>query len=244
MIPTLKKMRHEYFLDIMFLMETKNSISHVLNLQKQLGYNKVHVVDPEGLNGGLALIWKASFDITILHSDKSVIDVSVKLRSLNFYISFVYGDPTCHLRQHVWNLFTQIGSERDDLWFVVDDLNELLDNSEKLGGPPREENSFFSFWNMIQDCMLREVLSSRNKFSWAGEKSDSWVQCRLDQALGNAKWFHLFPWVHSEYLERKGSYHRFLFTWFTNENQSHFGRFIFDRRWLSNPHMVEVVKVI
>lgn len=38
-----------------------------------------------------------------------------------------------------------IGSERNEPWLVIGDLNELMNNGEKLGGPPRDESSFFSF---------------------------------------------------------------------------------------------------
>lgn len=85
------------------------------------------------------------YEVTILHSDKRVIDVSDKLESLKLFISFIYDNPTRHLLQHVWNLLTKIGSERDQPWSVFGDLNELLDNSEKRGGPLREEASFFLF---------------------------------------------------------------------------------------------------
>lgn len=66
-------------------------------------------------------------------------------------------------------MFMYYSSNRDELWLVVSDLNELVDNTEKLGGPNHEEASFSPFRNMIQDCRIREVTSSGNKLSWAGE---------------------------------------------------------------------------
>ncbi|KAL1190944.1 hypothetical protein V5N11_020917 [Cardamine amara subsp. amara] len=178
-------MRREHFSDFMFLLETKNSSNHVLGRQRELGYDKAHIVDPEGLSGRLALFRKASYTVEGLHSDKRIIDVKVMLGELSFLISFVYGDPVRHLRQVVWDNLIEIGSNREDAWLVIGDLNELVDNSEKLGGPHREEASFYSFRNMIDDCGLREVQCSGNKFSWAGERNDEYIQCCLDRALGN-----------------------------------------------------------
>lgn len=54
---------------------------------------------------------------------------------------------------------------------VIGDLNELMDNSEKLGGAVREEASFFPFRNMINDCGLRLIPSKGCRFSWAGERN-------------------------------------------------------------------------
>ncbi|KAG7582623.1 Zinc knuckle CX2CX4HX4C [Arabidopsis suecica] len=241
-IQTLKEMRRDHFPDILFLLETKNSSNHVLNMKQWLGYDNVHIIDPEGLSGGLALFWKASYEVEVLHSDKRIIDTKIKLGSLWFFTSFVYGDPVCQLRQDVWDNLINIGLTRNEPWFVVGDLNGIWDNSEKLGGPARDESSFFPFRNMVQDCRLRDIPFSGNKFSWAGKRNDMWIQIRLDRALGNSAWFHLFPRVHAEYLERIGSDHRPLLTRFVNENQSFFGRFMFDKRWTSKPETMEIIR--
>lgn len=188
------------------------------------------------------MFWKASYEVEVLRSDKRIIDTKVKLGSLWFFASFVYGDPAWHLRQDVWDNLTTIGLARNDPWFVVGDLNEIWDNSEKFGGPGREESSFIPFRNMVQDCRLRDIPFSGNKFSWAGKRNDMWIQIRLDKALGNAEWFHIFPRVQSEYLERIGSDHRPLITRFVNENQSFIGRFMFDKRWTSKPETVDIVR--
>ncbi|KAG7586642.1 Reverse transcriptase zinc-binding domain [Arabidopsis thaliana x Arabidopsis arenosa] len=240
--PPKQEMRRDHFPDILFLLETKNSSHHVLNVKQWLGYDFAHIVDPEGLSGGLALFWKASYDVEVLHSDKRIIDTKVKIGSLWFFVSFVYGDPACNLRQEVWDNLTRIGLTRNEPWFVVGDLNEIWDNSEKFGGPARDESSFIPFRNMIQDCRLRDVPFSGNMFSWAGKRNDMWIQIRLDRALGNAEWFHLFPRVQSEYLERVGSDHRPLLTRFVSENQTFVGRFMFDKRWTSKPETTEVVR--
>lgn len=129
---------------------------------------KNYLVDPRGLSGGLALFWKTSYEFEVLHSDKIIIVVNVKLESLSFFISFVYGDLIRHLHQEVWNRLTDIGSTRDDAWIVVGDLNELMDNSEKIGGPLRDKAMFHPFRSMINNCRLKEVPSSGNIFSWGG----------------------------------------------------------------------------
>ncbi|KAG7593406.1 Reverse transcriptase domain [Arabidopsis thaliana x Arabidopsis arenosa] len=237
-----KEMRREHFPDFLFLMETKNSSSHVLKIQRWMGYDKSHIVDPIGLSGGLALFWKGAYEVEVLFSDHRIIDVKVKLGSLLFFISCVYGEPVTQFRQVVWDNLVDIGNSRDDPWLVLGDLNEIVDNTEKLGGPARAEFTFFPFRNMISDCRLREVPSIGNRFSWAGDRNNLWIQCRLDRALGNEAWFHLFPRAQAEYLERIGSDHRPVFVRFVNENMSRRGRFLFDKRWTSKPEFLEIIK--
>lgn len=159
-----------------------------------------------------------------------------------FFASFIYGDPACNLRQDVWDNLISIGLTRNDPWFVVGDLNEIWDNSEKFGGLARQEASFIPFRNMVRDCRLRHIPYTGNKFSWAGKRNDMWIQIRLDRALGNAEWFHLFPRVQSEYLERIGLDHMPVLTRFVNENQSFWGRFMFDKRWTAKPETMEIIR--
>ncbi|KAL1192903.1 hypothetical protein V5N11_007112 [Cardamine amara subsp. amara] len=95
---------------------------------------------------------------------------------------------------------------------------------------------------MIRDCGLRAIPSKGCKFSWGGERNKEWIQCCLDRALANEDWFRLFPRVSAEFFERVGSDYRPLFLRFTNENMSHQGRFMFDKRWAAKPETLEIIK--
>lgn len=55
----LHDIKKDIFLDILFLMKTKNLDSLVLEKMKQLQYENKHLIPPIGHGaGGLALIWK------------------------------------------------------------------------------------------------------------------------------------------------------------------------------------------
>lgn len=165
-------------------------------------------------------------------------------------MTFVYGDPVRQFQRVLWDKITSIGLNQDAAWFLPGDFNEI-NNSEKLGGPARQESTFYPFRSLVRDCRIKEVLSSGNHLSWAGmreitllngEKGRVWIQCRLDRAFGNAEWFHMFPKVHSEYLPRYGSYHRPLITRIAMNNAGRKGRFWFDKRWCFNPEIMAVVR--
>lgn len=64
-IQLLWKMHRENFPDFLF------SSNHMVNLQQLLGYDYAHIIDPEGLSGGLTLFWKVSYNVEMFRSDKS-----------------------------------------------------------------------------------------------------------------------------------------------------------------------------
>ena len=91
-----------------------------------------------GLSGGLALFWKNKYEVKILSATSRIIDAEVKLGVLCFYMSFVYGDPIRQLCVAVWEELKDIDLNRSGGWFLDGDFNELMNNSEKVGGPPRQ----------------------------------------------------------------------------------------------------------
>src|SRR5690606_19878436 len=101
-----------------------------------------------------------------------------------------------------------------------------------------------------RNCRLKETPWSGNQFSRAGArevmmngiKEKVWIQCKLDIAFGNAKWFRLLPRVHNTYLERIGSDHRPVITSLTGVVQQQRGKFSFDKRWCFKPEILEIVR--
>jgi len=115
-IPYLRTLRRKHYPDFVFLMETKQKSEFIFGVKKQLGYDHVFTVEPEGLSGGLALMWKDTYQVTILSSDKRIIDLKVTIGSVTFYMSCVYGDPVAAKRHEVWNRLESLGLSRDDAW--------------------------------------------------------------------------------------------------------------------------------
>ncbi|KAL0749510.1 hypothetical protein Bca101_031513 [Brassica carinata] len=142
-------------------------------------------VEPVGLSGGLAVMWKDSYNVEILSSDKRIIDMKASYGSLSFFLSCVYGDPVVARRKAVWDRLVAIGLLRDEAWILAGDFNELMSGEEKVGGSERSESTFWDFRNMAQNCKLKEIRSSGNVLSWCGKRDTVWVQCRLDRSFGN-----------------------------------------------------------
>ncbi|KAF8089118.1 hypothetical protein N665_0517s0005 [Sinapis alba] len=136
-----------------------------------LGFDSTYLVPPHGKSGGLALLRKKDVVVTKLFVSPKLIDVYVQYNGLNFYLSCVYGDPNQQSRHILWEKIQRIGSTRNGPWLLVGDFNEILNNSEKEGGPVREESSFTDFRNMFITCDLRDVRSVGDKFhGWKNGK--------------------------------------------------------------------------
>lgn len=62
-----------------------------------------------------------------------------------FYITFVYGEPDQIQRRRVWDEIREQVWNRAEPWLLTGDFNDIIDASEKKGGPPRAEGSFVDF---------------------------------------------------------------------------------------------------
>lgn len=224
-------------------METKQQSEYVKGLQKILGYDHLVTVDPLGLSGDLALMWKDSFKVSVLEADNRIIDVKVSYGTLDFYLTCVYGDPVRARRKEVWDRLERIGLVRDEAWILAGDFIELMSNEEKSRGAIREESTFWDFRNLAQNCKLKEIRFTGNSLSWSGWREKAWVQCRLGRSFGNNEWFTLFSRVCMEYLDMYASDHRPIRICFTHERTgAHNKRFFFDKRMTTREGFEEVVK--
>lgn len=186
-----------------------------------------------GLSGGLAVLWKDSYQI----------DLKVSCGSSSFFLTFVYGDLVQAKRREVWDRLVSIGLNRDEAWMLAGDFNELLSNDEMSGGAIRSDSSFWDFRNMVQNCKLREIGFTGNCLSWGGWDEKVWVQCRLDRSFENSELFSLFPKASMEYPELWVSDHRPIRICFSLEKvDSRKRRFFFDKRLLCREGFEDLVR--
>jgi len=127
-------MRRIHFPDILLLMEMKNAEDFLVKVYGWLGYDNFKTVEPDELSGRLAIFWKNVLDIEILFADKNLIDLKIFDGPNTWFVSCVYGNPTSHLRPLVWERISRIGVVGQEPWCMIRDFNEILSNSEKLGG--------------------------------------------------------------------------------------------------------------
>lgn len=237
----LREIRFSIFPDILFLTETKNQDSKVLEVVNWMGYTHHFTVPPVGLSGGLALFWKDAVNLEILESSPNLIDTQIKFKDQLLYISFIYGLPQTENRAAFWDYVSNLGSDRSAPWLLTGDFNDTLDNSEKVGGPARCEGSFIPFRTFVAQNGLWDVKHSGNHFSWRGWRYDHFIKSRLDRSLANCGWFEAFPAGRCEYLRFEGSDHRPLVTFLDDCKRKNKGLFRFDRRLRNNEEIRTLV---
>ena len=127
--------------DIMFLMETKRQDEDVFWMYRGTDFSNHFTVPPVGLSGGLALSWKDNVHVEILAASANVIDTEITHNDKSFFVSYIYGVPQREHRAKFWEELSTIGAQRKEAWLLTEDFNDLLDNTEKVGGPLRWEGS-------------------------------------------------------------------------------------------------------
>lgn len=139
------------------------------------------------------VFWKNNVELVFQFIDKTLIDFHVQFSSLSFFVSSVYGAPTIGDRGKVWERLMRIGITRKESWCMLGDFNEILHNSENIGGSARSDASFIPFGDMIRVCEMLELSSTGNNFTWGGMRCKLWIQSKLDRCFRNKEWFKIFP---------------------------------------------------
>lgn len=116
-------------------------------------------------SGGVALLWRSDIRVQVLSANPHFIDTLVSYKNKSFFSTFVYGAPEIPNRHAVWEHLTDISETRDTPWFLTGDFNEIIDNSEKLGGNERPESSFRNFRTFLLACDLFDLRHSGNFLS-------------------------------------------------------------------------------
>ncbi|XP_023635799.1 uncharacterized protein LOC111829922 [Capsella rubella] len=226
----LKEIKKKFSPDIICLMETKQQDDVVRDVCGDLGFSNVVTVPPAGLSGGIALMWSSCVSVSVISLSPNLVDTYVEINGFGFYLSCVYGNPNPIFRHLVWERLERLAASRTGPWMAIGDFNEIKSNAEKRGGPPRSENSFIDFRNMLHTCDFHDLKYTGDPFSWVGKRHSHDVACCLDRTLVNNEWIAQYPASHAEFLELIESDHRPLVTTITNDFVPHQGQFCFDKR--------------
>ena len=179
--------------------------------------------------------------VHILYADKNILDVKIIYEDKCFYVSCVYGNPNICLRHLVWERLIRFSLTRSSSWCMFGDFNEILNNSEKVGGPRRSDSTFQEFSDMLDICGTIELPSSGNGFTWSGKRGNLWIHSKLERAFGNQKWFDHFHASNQAFLDKRGSDHRPILIKLISSQDSYRGSFKFDKRMFHKPLVFETI---
>ena len=104
------------------------------------------------------------------------------------------------------------------------------------------DSSFLPFKQMLSNCGMLEFPFSGNKLFWVGKRSGgTTIRSRLDRAVGNEDWYEKFPHSAVKYLRFWGSDHRPVLTDILTKLVRRKKKFKFDKRWLDNEEVRQVI---
>ena len=194
--------------NVLFLMETKQTVDEMRKTQADLKYDSMLAVPCVHRAGGLAMLWKkeVSLDIqtySLNHTDACIMtDLNSPWRLTGFY-----GRPEEH-RKHEKSYLRHLHS-RDSLpWLCIGDYNEILNSNEKQGRIPRPFRPMEEFRTTLAQCGLSDLGFQGNIFTWRnGRPGDDFVQERLDRACATLEWRDLFPQAKVKHIQAAYSDH-------------------------------------
>jgi hypothetical protein len=153
----------------------------------RLGFDNMLVVDGVGKGGGLALLWKEGWGIEVQNYSNKHINVIVSpINSTPWvYIGF-YGHPEALKRCEAWILLRHLKSMAPSPWLCVGDFNEIIDQTERVGGRRRPNNLMENFKSTLEFCELYEVECRSLRCTWNNGRggSDSMME-KLDRVVAN-----------------------------------------------------------
>jgi hypothetical protein len=157
---------------MVFLMETKLQAVRLESIRIKLGFECLFVVDSNGRRGGLALLWKTDFHVSIQNFSLRHINARVYSDAFNFTWQFTmfYGHPDVCKRKESWALLKHLSTISQLHWICVGDLNEILQDSEKWGGARRRWSQMVDFRTALNHCHLNNMGFSGPKFTWSNRR--------------------------------------------------------------------------
>ncbi|KAK6159681.1 hypothetical protein DH2020_003062 [Rehmannia glutinosa] len=257
-VRALKKILREKNQGIVFLMETKLNDQRMATLNStQFHYAGCFSVNPEGdcrnKRGGLSILWKNPYDLSLVSYSNHHISVTVKETGDRIWeLSYVYGWPNHHMKRNTWQLLRNLNPGDDKPWVCISDFNEIMWPHEKIGGNPKAFACMESFRNVVDDCTLLDLGFSGNMYTWTnGQAFDQNTQKkRLDRALATETWRDCFPKYQVEHLPRIHSDHAPLIVYLDGADKrlAHNKKqrkklFRFESIWLEHEGCTEVVKL-
>ena len=171
----------------MFLAETWADEARLKEIKRNLNFAHLHFVERINRGGGLVLFWRHSIDIQVVSSSKNHIDaVFDKGKDGAWRLTSFYGEPATHKRFESWDLLRHLNSRMNLPWLCSGDFNELVWNSEKLGGSSSSQAQMQLFRDVIDECGFMNLGFAGSQFTWKKHFSNGHsVWERLDRGLAN-----------------------------------------------------------
>ncbi|XP_074297456.1 uncharacterized protein LOC141628183 [Silene latifolia] len=232
---------------LVFLCETKLSGSDLRRMRAHLCDYEGMEVDSVGRSGGLSFLWRKGVTCVFWSASVHHMDFDVQGEGGTWRVTGFYGWPAVCDRHLSWELMRELGAGNDNRpWVCVGDFNEILFVTEMKGGD-RPQWQMNNFRYAVDDCGLRDVDFEGYEFTYDnGQAEDDNRQLRIDRAMGNKRWFEMFPRAKLIHMDREWSDHasiKLMLNHRDEEQGMSGGRiFRFEQMWVGEDGCEEAIR--
>ncbi|XP_031091113.1 uncharacterized protein LOC115996111 [Ipomoea triloba] len=158
----------------------------------------------------------------------------------DWYLACVYGSPSLHLRNKLWDDLGRHKRGIDGPWLVLGDFN-AVSCREEVSNPTSFSDSRFNKW--LDTKGLVDVGFTSPKFTWTrGNSVETFKGVWLDRAVCSTDFLDIFPGIHAHHLVSSHSNHVCLLVRLEQNTRTRSkGRFVFNAAWTVQENFNEVV---
>ncbi|KAL8124615.1 hypothetical protein AgCh_012314 [Apium graveolens] len=173
-------------------------------VQMKLGYQGMFVVECVRRSGSLAILWQKSDQVEVLSYSQNHIDVKINMENgSSSHLTGLYGEPNQALRFRTWDLLRNLARDSNLTWYVIEDINNMVNTRDKIGGSQYPSWLIDGFNEALQDAGLIDMelvghsrlkdSKSLYQYTWKkGRYTNDWMKVRLDRALTTEIWLNMF----------------------------------------------------
>ncbi|GLT87033.1 hypothetical protein SLE2022_051370 [Rubroshorea leprosula] len=199
---------------MLLILETKISGQNAREVADSLGFPKSCIVNSDGLAGGLWLLWDDSrLTVDILSTSNQAIHAVIQVSNnplfpFNWFFSGIYGRPHFEIRNILWQELTVMANVIQGPWMIIEDFNDVVDQSEKFGGNEISQTHVRAYLDCMNNCNMVDLGFIGNRFTWVNMCfPNQLIRERLDRAWANPDWKLNFPEASLFHLPRTHSDH-------------------------------------
>lgn len=213
-------------------------------VRRRISFDSMEVVETMGKVGGMTVFWNKEDNI------KKVVTTSFTMEILiggegnqeDRWCIGTYASVNNKIRKEQWKVINRRKVLWGTKWLLIGDLNDIKSNEEKWGGRIREDWTFVDFKKMIDDNELQDIGFRGDPWTW----TNKWfgigeIKQRLDRGLGTVEWTRQFESAICHHIHKEASDHSMLVVDLNPAERNHKKRFIFDKRWLAQTGINEVI---
>ena len=153
---------------LVFLAETLVDEARLDFVKDRIHFDKKFFVQRINKGGGLVLYWKNDLKVDVISSSVNHIDAIINKDSeTTWRFTGFYSEPETHKRRESWDLLRSLHQQSSLPWLCTGDFNEIVKQSEKIGGRERPQGQMQIFRKVLDEYGFIDIGFKGSPFTWS-----------------------------------------------------------------------------